>query len=287
MPAPKREPEWVQPFLAALASCGNVTRAAGLAGVDVTGPYNRRNRYPDFKAAWERVLGEREARAGGPSTGLGTSGEGGEEAVSIGPAGDGVKVSRVAGSRWSKGTEDKFLEELTACANVRLAAAAVGFSAASAYRRRSRDARFAEGWEAAMAVGRTRLEAHLIDAANRALDPDSLPIADGAPKVTVSEAISILKHQPAGSRPGSGGRSQGRGGRRGDGYMDWVTDDDVDMMEQAEKARASIHDKLARMLEQDNQRRLAAGYTLHGEDWIPPGWVYTGGSTLTDASQSG
>jgi hypothetical protein len=162
---------------------------------------------------------------------------------------------------------------LTACANVARAAAAVGFSAASAYKRRLRDARFAQGWEAAMAVGRARLEAHLLDAADRALDPDALPIAEGTPKVTVAEALGILKHQPAGSKPGSGGRGQGRGGRRGDGYMDWVTDEDVDMMERAANARASIHDKIARMLEQDNERRLAEGWTLHGEDWIPPGWI--------------
>ena len=121
MPAPKKEPEWVAPFLAALGSCGNVTRAASLAGIDTTGPYNRRNRYPAFKAAWERVLAEREMRAGGPSTGLGTSGEveGGEtpltlplrgslplpqagEGLVIGPAGDGVKLSRVAASRGAR-----------------------------------------------------------------------------------------------------------------------------------------------------------------------------------------
>lgn len=123
-----------------------------------------------------------------------------------------------------------------------------------------------------MAVGRARLEAHLLDAADRALDPDALPIAEGAPRVTVGEAISILKHSPSGKGPASGGSAGGRGRRPGDGYMDWVTDDDVDRMDEAERARASIYDKLQRLLERDKERKLAGGWTLIGEDWVPPGW---------------
>ncbi len=287
MPASRQEPEWVAPFLAALAACGNVTRSAGLAGVDVTGVYNRRNRYPEFKAACERVLAERAERALRRVRTASTSSVAPQDArpfdtgaalptqdersSAVGPACDGVKVSRVAAGRWSKGTEERFLAELTACANVARAAAAVGFSAASAYKRRAKDRQFADGWDAAIAVGRARLEAHLIAAADRTFDPDTLPIAEGAPTVSVGEAISILKHKPAGS-----GGGDGRARARALGYMDWVTDEDVDEMERAEEVRKSIHDKLQRLIEQDEERRLAAGYTRHGEDWIPPGWVYVG-----------
>ena len=48
---------------------------------------------------------------------------------------------------YGKGAEERFLAELAASANVQRAAAAAGFSAATVYKRRLKDARFAEGWE--------------------------------------------------------------------------------------------------------------------------------------------
>ena len=277
MPAPNKQPEWVDLFLAALGACGNVSRSAVLAGVDVTGTYNRRNRYPEFRAAWERVLTEREMRAAGaagassltspglalPSLACGESSPpalAGGELISF--AGDGAKRSRRAKRQWSTEVEEKFLEELTASANVARAAAAVGFSATAIYKRKLRDRHFADGWEAAIAVGRSRLEAHLLVQADRTFDPEALPVAEGAPKVTVSEAISILKHKPAGS------------GTSGSGdFLTWKEEADLKTPDEMAEVRERILDKLERFREQEREEKLAGGWTLHGEDWIPPGWV--------------
>ena len=297
MPAPTKEPGWVQPFLAALGVCGNVTRSAALAGVDVTGPYNRRMRYPEFRAAWERVIKEREVRASSLDT-LGTEGQGagqllgcpstisspaygppssgrpcprhslelpgavqpgdrsGEELVGVGAIG--VRLGRGAASRWSKSAEERFLEELTASANVARAAAAAGFSAAAIYKRKLRDQHFASGWDAAIAVGRSRLEAHLIVAAERSFDPEGLPVAEGAPQVSVTEAIAILKHKPAAAASTS----------------EWECDNEFGMSkQQGEELREKIIDKLERVRERDDCDKLEKGWTRDGENWIPPGWV--------------
>lgn len=278
MPAPKKEPEWVQPFLVALGSCGNVTRSAKLAGVDVTGVYNRRLRYPHFKAACQQVIATREARAAGvgPSTGSGQGGVADEETPSPLPLramvplptegrGEELKVSgagvrRVAASRWSKGAEDRFLGELTVNANVARAAAAAGFSAAAIYKRKLRDRHFSDGWEAAIAVGRSRLETYLIVAAERSFDPEGLPVAEGAPKVSVSEAISILKHKPAAAAAGSGFPT----------YQE-----EADAL--SENEMAAIHEriigKLKRVKAREDRERAEEGWTQDGENWVPPGWV--------------
>lgn len=281
-PTPRPEPHWVKPFLAALAVCGQVARSAGLAGVDVSGPYNRRARDAAFKAEWDRVVAAREERAavvGGtcplsplacresPSPAGGEGQEAESEVALVGIGALGVRLGRGARSRWSPAVEDRFLGELTASANVARAAAAVGFSATAVYTRKARDKHFAAGWEAAIAVGRSRLEAFLLTQADRVFDPEGLPIAEGAVKVSVGDAIAILKLRPAGER-GAGART----GPRSDGYMDYMSDDDLAMMEQAEAARERILERLDRMAKRIDGEKEALGWTLEGEDWIPPGW---------------
>lgn len=259
--------------MAALGSCGNVTRAASLAGVDVTGPYNRRARYPEFRAAWERVMAEREVRAASGHGAIGRErqrevnaliplacGEspspGTREGLVLAGA-NGLRLGRGAVSRWSRQAEERFLEELTASANVARAAAAAGFSAAAIYKRKLRDQHFAAGWDAAIAVGRARLEAHLLVAAERSFDPEGLPVAEGAPQVSVTEAISILKHKPAGASA-----------------SEWECDNDAGMSEAEVKAlREKIIAKLERVRAIDEREKLDGGWTRDGEDWIPPGWV--------------
>lgn len=275
MPPPKREPLWVAPFLAALGSCGNVTRAAGLAGVDVTGPYNRRARYPGFREAWERVMAAREARASGSLDTLGTSErEGGDSEVAPPPAAlvplptcggaelalSGAGFRRVAASRWSRQAEERFLEELTASANVARAAAAAGFSATAIYKRKVRDRHFAAGWDAAIAVGRARLEAHLIVAAERSFDPEALPVAEGEPKVSVAEAISILKHKPAAAAAAND-------------FPTWQEEGEAMSNDEVSALREKIIAKLERVRAIDEREKLEGGWTRDGENWVPPGWV--------------
>ena len=215
----------------------------------------------------------REARAVGLSDGENTS-PGSPLASPSSPKGEGqgeLSVSaagavRVAASRWSKAAEELFLTELTINANVQRAAKAAGFSQATVYKRRARDGHFAAGWDAAIAVGRARLESFLIVQATRNFDPEAMPIGEGEPKVTVNEALGILKHKAEGAdRPGRR--------RRGDGYMDWVTDDDVAAMEEAKEAKQRILDRLERLAERMDREKAEQGWTKHGDHWIPPGWV--------------
>ena len=260
VPRTRPEPNWVRAFIAALGVCGNVTRAAKLAGVDVSGAYNRRNRYPEFREEWVGAIADREARAAG----LGEWGEGPLHHPADGPPprdglGEELSISgagarRVAEARWCKAAEEAFLTELSATANVRRAADASGFSAAGIYRRKARERHFSEAWEAAMAVGKARLESFLMVQAERNFDPEAMPIAEGDPKVSVSEAISILKHKPAAAAD--------KGPREAE---DWT--------EEVEAARERILMRLRRLRAQVERERKAAGWTQHGEDWIPPGWV--------------
>ncbi|MEO7815445.1 MAG: hypothetical protein ABIR87_08365 [Sphingomicrobium sp.] len=273
MPEPKAEPAWVAQFLAALGACGNVTRSAALAGVDTTGPYNRRARYPGFRDAWDRVVAEREARAA-----PGSGDDDGQEplhqpriesVVPLPPQERGAELSvsaggarRVAGSRWSKAAEEVFLTELTINANVQRAAAAAGFSAAAIYKRRVRDAHFAAGWDAAIAVGRTRLESFLIVQAERNFDPEAMPIGEGQPKVTVGEALGILKHKPAAPAAAASASAH-----------NWVLPEEEPDPQRVQEAADRILLRLRRLREIDEKKKLAAGWTRYGEDWVPPGWV--------------
>ena len=258
--ARKKEPAWVAAFLAALGSCGNVTRSAALAGIDTTGPYNRRNRDAGFRAAWDQAIAAREERAAG-SVEAGSSvapPDKREPAAEVELSASKAGFRRVAASRWSKASEELFLTELTTNANVQRAATAAGFSAAAVYKRRGNDPHFAAGWDAAIAVGRVRLESFLIVQAERNFDPDALPIGEGDPKVSVSEALNILKHKPpvavvAAAAPG------------------W--DDDEAGADPMAEVRARIIDKLDQVRTIEEARRTAEGWTRYGDDWVPPGWV--------------
>ncbi len=56
MSADERRADWTGPFLAALASCPNVTAAARAAGITRKAAYDRRKADEDFAAAWQDAL---------------------------------------------------------------------------------------------------------------------------------------------------------------------------------------------------------------------------------------
>ncbi len=142
-----------------------------------------------------------------------------EEAARRGPEGtimraggkDGPQLISSRGRRWTDEAEEIFLDSLGASCNVTLSAKATGFSREAIYKRRRRDPRFAERWQAALAQGYARLEAALVKAAIDTMegntpDPDS-PI----PTMSVRDAIAVLKlHRDSvhgeGKRPGWRGR---------------------------------------------------------------------------------
>lgn len=300
---------WAGPFLDALGRTGNVRVSAEAAGIDVTGAYNRRQRCAAFREDWLRILAEREARAAGDlrdaaSVGSGDSEDGRVSSPLALPPGDagrvppspaggegmvartsatGAKMVRVATARWGRNAEESFLGELAASANVRQAARAAGFSAETIYRRRLKSRPFAQAWDAAIEVGKARLKAMLVEAAQRSFDPGALPIGEEPGRdVSISEAIHILKlkggegslHDAVDT--GEGRYGGGRGSRRPEPMM---TEQEVGEL------RLKIIEKLERTLELDIQDKLEEGFTKVGDDWIPPGWVREDGTSREEAAR--
>jgi hypothetical protein len=164
--------------------------------------------------------------------------------------------------RWSQAREAIFFEELAASASVRRAAKAAGVSAQAVYSRRAKSAHFRTKWDAVLEVGRARLDALLVEAANRTFDPDeeALPECAETPKVSVAEAIRIVQMH------GSARQKQ--------------------ELAQAEPSAAEMDvirdrllDKLQRLHERETAEREEQGWLRdpdHDGHWIPPGWVQVG-----------
>lgn len=105
----------------------------------------------------------------------------------------GPQIVTNGGTRWSAKAERTFLEWLAASCNITRAAHEAGFVKSVVYQRRMNWPGFAERWDQALAQGYARLEMALVEAANDTLgdvafDPDR-PI----PKMTVKEALNVLK----------------------------------------------------------------------------------------------
>ena len=77
--------------------------------------------------------------------------------------------------------------ELAVTANVKRASAVVGFTPSGLYARRRKDPHFAQAWDAAVADGRARIEAFLVEAADRTFDPASIADDADIPKMTIAE----------------------------------------------------------------------------------------------------
>ena len=277
LPAGKRErraPRWVTAFLRGLERTGKARWAAEDAGIDFSTAYQRRKRHADFAERWAEALrqhgetrAEREAKemggivrelrhapspshrsAAGPS--LSREGRGADaDEISNG------KLRRVGPGRWSPAKERMFLEELTWSASIRRACSAIGMSRQAVSRRRMKDPRLDAACEAAIEVGRRRLNGYLVEAGNNTFDPDELPIGDEheLPRVTIAEAIQIAK--------------LGGGGRQAPA---------PEPIHDIEGARARIEETMRKLGHiEDEEALLAAGWTrdeAHGR-LIPPGWV--------------
>ena len=269
----RKEPHWVKLFLRELSRTGNVRMAAEAAGVDFTTAYGRRKRHAEFSERWEGALEARAANGESghaltlpqPAAAPSLSRER-ERDFAVRPDG---KVIKGSDARWGKRAEEAFLAELTMSANVKRAAGAAGFSAAAVYKRRIKDRHLAAAWDAAIEVGKARVQAYLVEAAGRTFDPDELPVAEGdreMEKVSISQAINIAKLKGPSTSPGSGPglwRTNGSGSEDGDGQF--VTN------EEAEAARGRIFDRLQRIKEDiaDQERETGCchncGQPLTGE----------------------
>jgi hypothetical protein len=198
------QPAWVPYFLRALERTGRVREAALDAGVDYSTAYARRRAHAEFKAAWVGALSAHAARAEEekaealaavrlapppPAAAPLPTGFAGREELACA----GGQLKRVNQARWSMAAEVRFFATLADTANVVMAAEAAGFSTTAVYQRRLRRPEFREAWAAAVETGRARLELALIEMANRAIERGVPEVPDEAPRVSISEALQILK----------------------------------------------------------------------------------------------
>ncbi|MBA3510734.1 hypothetical protein [Sphingomonas sp.] len=173
-------------------------------------------------------------------------------------------MARAGAGRWNAAAEKRFFAALADRANVRDAAAAAGFSTNAIYARRLRRPAFRRAWEAAVETGKARLQMLLMDAAEKAFDPELLDVSEEAPKVSVGEALNILKAREGKEKELGAGASGGRGW--GDQAAEMSQEDEDEL-------RARFMAKLDRLVAQDEERKIAKGWTRHGETLVPPGWV--------------
>jgi hypothetical protein len=121
----------------------------------------------------------------------------------------GAKLVRAGAGRWNAAAEERFFAELgrTACAE--WAAEAAGFSTTALYNRRRNYPDFAERWRIAEEEATARLHRFVVSAGIASFDPTAA-WSEGAPKVSVAEAISILRLKGSSASAGPG-RGKGLG----------------------------------------------------------------------------
>jgi hypothetical protein len=229
----KGAPRWVRLFLRALGACANVRVAADAAGVDHSTAYNRRKRHSGFAEAWEAAAAEGRERVAeaervasplhqpSPAATAGPPPCAGEELVFRASARAGTQLVRAGRGRWSVGAERAFLTELGRTACVQWAADAAGFSTTALYKRRGRYPDFAERWRATEEEAKGRLHGFLVQAGLASFDAEARARAEaaGLPRVSVGEAIAILRLKGGAGPGGAGfGASPNASGRSPSGY---------------------------------------------------------------------
>jgi hypothetical protein len=209
---------WRKDFLKALARTGNAALAARMAGVDKGTAYNLRHRDMGFARAWVRAKRFAQGRVGlddSPSPQpLSREGRGPQQDLVVRfNRREGAQLVRAGKGRWSEGIRARFREALKATGNVRAAAAAAGISTTALYNRRKRYPLIEAEWAEARESGCRSVSLMLIEAAEAALDPGVDAAALGLPKVSVADAIAILRlhrFEEAGAPSHAGARSAAR-----------------------------------------------------------------------------
>jgi hypothetical protein len=192
-----------------------------------------------------------------------------------GVAGVGLAAGAGGGGAVVGQAEKRFLDALADHGNIRRAAAAAGFSTQALYARRRLHAEFRDQWDAAKECGRERVDSLLIEAAERTLDPDAFEVRDELPKVTIAEAIAILRLHKASEQ----GKLGGGGNReRGDRRHRVATNEEV---------TAALTKALKAYRKRQGAKRAAQGWSEHDGHLIPPGWVRVSDESGTCARAEG
>lgn len=219
----RKAPRWRGAFLRGLRRSGNVAAAARAAGVHKSTAYLRRQADAGFAAQWDAaaaagkaaVGAEGKAAAGSkgkaaaakrprhrPPGGPPPRGERGEEWV-LRDSKNGAQLVRAGPGRWSPAIEQAFLADYAQSGSIRRAARAAGVSATIIHYRKRRYPGFAAACAAAEARATERLHGLVTAAGIASFDPD---LAEAElPKVSVAEAIAILRLKGSGAARGRGG----------------------------------------------------------------------------------
>jgi hypothetical protein len=196
-------------FLKALRRTGNVREAARELGVHRSTFTKRRAKNEAFATEWDAALAIANAALNPPRAPLGEGdhpqGGGGAGAKRRGSPATTTRITRTKSgrlqlrraqpARLTTETEQAFLAALSATANVRLSAAATGFTHSAFYHRRKTSPAFAREMRLALQMGYERLEMALletIDPASHAHDAwrhnDPPPI----PPMTANQALQLM-----------------------------------------------------------------------------------------------
>lgn len=176
-------------FLKALAATGNARAAARAVGAHRAKFTRRRAKHPAFAAEWDAALAVADAMLHKRSPSAA------EPVLHRTPSGR-LQLRRPGGRRrLTRAAEQAFLAALSATANVRLSAAAAGFSHSAFYARRKQSPAFAREMRLALETGYDRIELALLesfaadahaDDAWRRNDPPPIP------PMTPAQALQLL-----------------------------------------------------------------------------------------------
>jgi len=119
-----------------------------------------------------------------------------------------LQIRRARVKEWTARTEQRFLNALAACCNIKRACAEVGLSTASQHNHAKRWPAFAAACEQALSIGATRIEAGLLANSAPLWDASEVSPEVPVPAMTAAEAIQLLRlHKKGGAaaprrRPG-------------------------------------------------------------------------------------
>ncbi len=192
-------------FLRALARTGNVREAARALGVHRSTFTKRRAAHPAFAAEWDAALALAHAALIPPRDGEGDHakrGGGGapqtkhptQPHLHRTPSGR-LQLRRAGPRRLTRAIEQAFLSALSASANIRLSAAATGFSHSAFYQHAKASPAFAREMRLALRMGYERLEMALIESWSpnaHAHDEWRHNAPPPTPPMTANQALQLL-----------------------------------------------------------------------------------------------
>ncbi|PAX07118.1 hypothetical protein [Sphingomonas lenta] len=198
-------------FFAALAETGNQTLAAERAKVSRSWVTLHRAGDPAFKAEMDAAVAAAKGRLD-QATGVGPARrwatQDGEELAVRGSNGRWTQVARARVKQWTPRAEERFLQALARCCNVKRACAVVGLSPASAYNHRRRWHDFARRWDEAIEDGYDELAMSIAASVGAALGDRDMAPELVMPPISLDEALQALRLHKA--RVLGVGRAPGR-----------------------------------------------------------------------------